>query len=68
MRFNMEGTVLMYQTLMIRKMLFRHTTTMSLINMITMINMEFFYIVNGNLSQMICKFLKYQVIIMGLMV
>ena len=49
----MEFTVMIYQTLMRRKIIFRHTATILLMNRITIRRMELFKIVNGKLSQMI---------------
>ena len=56
--------VMMDKTLKRRTMLFVHTTTMPLIKSMTMRRIYLMKIRNGNQSQMIWKFLIYQIIIM----
>ena len=58
-RVNMEVTAMMDQTLMMRAMIFSHTTTMPLMKRITMISMDLSKIGNRNLTQMIWNFLIY---------
>ena len=61
----MKATVIMDKTLIRRTMLFIHTKTMPLTKMIKTRRMELLKIGNGNLSQMISKFLIYHIIMMG---
>ena len=63
-RVKMKVTAMMDQTLIIRKMFFIHTTTMPLMKRTKMRRIELLKIGNGNLSQMIWKFLIYHIIIM----
>ena len=64
-RVKMKVTVMMDQTLIRREIILSHTTTMPLMNRMTMSRVYLLKIGNGNLSQMIWKFLKYHIIMMG---
>ena len=66
-RVKMKVTAMMDQTLIIRKMFFIHTTTMPLMKRTKMRRIELLKIGNGNLSQIIWKFLIYHIIMVGLM-
>ena len=63
-RVKMEVTDIMDQTSMRSTILFSHTITMPLMKSITIKMMELLKIGNGNLSQIICKFLIYQIVMM----
>ena len=62
--FNMEVTVIMNQKLTRSTIIFSHTAATPLMKRITMRRIELLKIGNGNLSQMIWKFLIYHIIIM----
>ena len=51
--FKIKVTVMMYQTLTRRKIIFSHTTTMPLTEKTTIMRMELLKTGNGNPSQMI---------------
>ena len=61
----MKMAVMMDQTLTRSTIIFRHTTTMPLMNRMKTMRMDLLKIRNGDLSQMTWKFLMYQVIMMG---
>ena len=64
-RVKVKFTAIMDQIFMRRKIIFIHTTTMPLMNRMTVRMMELLKIFNGYLSQIIYKFLVYHIVIMG---
>ena len=64
-RVKVKFTAIMDQIFMRRKIIFIHTTTMPLMNRMTVRMMELLKNFNGDLSQIIYKFLVYHIVIMG---